>query len=67
MTQLAPEGCCPQCTPRALSTAALARLQRSCANVPESSCPMPACRAPPGIPTAACAGGQCTVRFTPLD
>ncbi|HZH15561.1 MAG TPA: hypothetical protein VE057_14515 [Archangium sp.] len=64
LTQLATEGCCPQCTPRALSTAALARLKQSCASVPEASCPMPACRPPPGVPSPACAGGRCTVRFT---
>lgn len=67
LTQLAPEECCPQCTPRALSTAALARLQRSCSHVPESSCPMPACRPPPGVPSAACTNGQCTVRFTSME
>lgn len=67
LTQLATEGCCPQCSPRALSTAALARLQKSCSHVPESSCPMPACRPPPGIPSPACANGQCTVRFTGME
>jgi hypothetical protein len=67
VTQLASEGCCPQCTPRAISTASLARLQRACSGVPESSCPMPACRAPAGIPTAACESGRCTVRFTSME
>jgi hypothetical protein len=67
VTQLSAEGCCPQCTPRALSTAALARLKQSCVHVPEESCPMPPCMPPEGIPTPACAGGRCTVRFTPLD
>ncbi|HZI06143.1 MAG TPA: hypothetical protein VEZ71_19080 [Archangium sp.] len=67
LTQLATEGCCPQCTPRALSTAALARLKQSCASVPEASCPMPACRPPPGVPSPACAGGRCTVRFTSME
>lgn len=67
LTQLATEGCCPQCSPRALSTAALARLKKSCSHVPEDSCPMPACRPPPGIPSPACANGQCTVRFTGME
>ena len=67
LTQFATEGCCPQCTPRALSTAALARLKQSCASVPEDSCPMPACPPPPGVPSAACAGGRCTVRFTSME
>ncbi|WP_375772654.1 hypothetical protein NR798_17770 [Archangium gephyra] len=67
LTQLATEGCCPQCSPRALSTASLARLKQACAGVSEASCPMPACRPPPGVPTAACASGRCTVRFTSME
>jgi hypothetical protein len=67
VTQLAAEGCCPQCTPRALSTAALTRLKQSCALVPEDTCPMPPCMRPEGIPTPACVGGRCTVKTVPLD
>ena len=67
VTQTAAEGCCPQCTPRALSTAALSRLKQSCVSVPEETCPMPPCMPPEGIPTPACVGGRCTVRFKPLD
>lgn len=68
LTLLSEEGCCPMlCTPRAISTTALARQQKSCANVPESSCPEPMCRPPSGAPSPACQKGRCTVRLIPMD
>lgn len=68
LTRLSDEGCCPNlCTPRAISTTALARRQKSCVNVPETSCPEPMCRPPPGAPNAVCQSGRCTVRFTSME
>lgn len=68
LTRLSDEGCCPMlCTPRAISTTALARREKACANFQESSCPEPMCRPPPGAPSAVCQSGQCTVRFTSTE
>jgi hypothetical protein len=68
LTRLSDEGCCPTlCTPRAISTTALARRQKSCANFQESSCAESMCRAPRGAPSAVCQGGRCTVRLTSME
>jgi hypothetical protein len=68
LTRLSDEGCCPTlCTPRAISTTALARRQKSCTSVPDASCPEPMCRPPPGAPSAVCQSGRCTVRFTSME
>lgn len=69
LTRLSDEGCCPMlCTPRAIATTALARRQKSCTSVPESSCPEPPmCRPPRGAPSAVCQSGRCTVRFISME
>jgi hypothetical protein len=64
LTPRPPGECCPMlCTPRALSTAALARQQKACEGFSEAACAMPMCAPPRGVPTPVCQSGRCAVRL----